>query len=232
MPRCGRPRSQEARHRQEQRLPLAGRPAALIWASPGRDHVVLGLGEFDLQHAVNAHRMRNLQVWPISPAPRPRTRQRIGETVQRATEAKHRSHVGRLPQMCKPSRAVPHMLKLDHDHGGSRLRQGAARLSLRMPASSIALAGATRSPIGNPPMVGEQGTASLSGGVLCRCRRLPVLGQDGDQPPWRGTDGQRSAASRQRDAPAVLTEMLGLAKRIWLSREPYSPHSIGRLNTA
>jgi hypothetical protein len=35
---------QEARHRQEQRLPFARRPAALIWASPGRDHVALPRG--------------------------------------------------------------------------------------------------------------------------------------------------------------------------------------------
>ena len=28
----------------------------------------------------------------------------------------------------------------------------------------------------------------------------------------RGTDGQRSAVSRQRDAPAVLAEVLGLAE--------------------
>src|SRR5689334_14161441 len=103
--------------------------------------------------------MRDLQVRPILPAPILRTRQWIGETVQCATEAKHRSHVGRLPQMCKPQRAVPHMLKLDHDHGCSHPEVTRSALARGMPASSIALTGATRSLIGNPPMVGEQGTA-------------------------------------------------------------------------
>jgi hypothetical protein len=58
--------------------------------------------------------------------------------------------------------------------------------------------------------------------------RLPVLGQDGNEPPWRGTDGQRSAVSWQCDAPAVLAEVLGLTEADLLEQTA----AIGRLNTA
>src|SRR6516225_2856549 len=58
--------------------------------------------------------------------------------------------------------------------------------------------------------------AVVSGGRITRAyqravRRLPILGQDGDQPPAGGTDRQRAVAAGQRDAPAVLPEMLSPA---------------------
>src|SRR6185295_11787027 len=42
-------------------------------------------------------------------------------------------------------------------------------------------------------------------------RRLPVLGQDGDEAPLSAPDGEGAPAIRQRDAPAVVDEMLGAA---------------------
>ena len=94
-----------------------GRLASLT-AQPPKAGAV-GLSELDVQHAVDAHRLPDPRVRPILPAPIPCTRQRIAEAVQGAAEVKHRPHVGRLPQVCKPRRTVPHALKFDDLHGCS-----------------------------------------------------------------------------------------------------------------